>query len=180
MSKSSVVRRIDYTNWGPEIVVDSKSGTDWKLKVDSSVQIPQDLKQGDPITFDWQKRTENGYDKNYITRIVSYGGAAPPANANPTNGASYQPPQSDDKNRHIFLCGFMNNVMHGAAAAGLNPNQAYEWLLQGIDLWNTMNGEQRPGDVPRNPPQQSSNPPPGWNEPPPPQGPQDYGAQRPG
>lgn len=131
----------------------SEEGKDWCLfqGKDCTFDLSQ-LSKGETITIEWNRVDRQDKPPAYYLNEVKGVAAKQEASATQSSGGA---PDWDaityEKARNIFLAGWMNNVMHGAAAAGINPNQSFEWLQAGMALWEeSQKPPQKPGDAPRN------------------------------
>jgi len=150
MSKTSEFRDYRTGNYGPEFVVTSAKGTDWKLKIADSVGVfPPDLKAGMQVTFDMDKRTEGKYENWYVTKIISFEGGGQQATPQTQQRVSTAP---SSKDRQIFIQGLFQQSIMGAAAAGVSEEVSDDWYRRVEKYWDWFNNPitEKPGDAPAN------------------------------
>ena len=150
MSKTSEFRDYRTGNYGPEFVVTSAKGTDWKLKIADSVGVfPPDLKAGMQVTFDMDKRTEGKYENWYVTKIISFEGGG--QQATPQTQQRVSTPTSS-KDRQIFIQGVFQQMCMGAASGQVSENtlDGYFKAAEKYWLWFNNPSPMKPGDAPQN------------------------------
>jgi hypothetical protein len=141
---------------------------DWCVFVDAKCDMAGvNWEKGNTITFSYTESSKNGRVSYYAKTMKNmvngpmnqdggHGGAMGEApntqSQNLQKMANQVAPDWDsinhEKARNIFLCGWMNNTMAGAAVAGISPSEARGWLIEGLSLWNDICTPQKPGDEP--------------------------------